>query len=116
MRVLGREQITATPQSQAFVAGVAVLTPGTPTTFWGSVQPIGQHMIERLPEGARRSARWIIFAENPTPALSMTPPADRLTTSKGVLIPIADIDFSTHTTGLPHVAYACAEVGETDNV
>ena len=111
MRVLGRELITATPQSQAWVAGKAVLTPGTPFTFWGSVQPIATADIDRLPEGARRSARWIIYTEPPVPRFDPTPPAHRLQTSQGELVHVGDINYTPHTTGLPHVAYACAEVG-----
>lgn len=113
MKVLGRERITATPQVQTWAAGKAVLTPGPGPafTFWGSVQPIGAAQLERLPEATRRSARWIIYAEPPTPVLDPTPPAHRLQTSQGELVHVGDINYTPHTTGLPHVAYACAEVG-----
>ena len=109
MRVLGRERILARLQEQTFVDGKVVFTPtGDPIWFWGSVQPIGQATIQLLPEGSRRSARWIVYAE--TAALD-TSKRYRLTTSKGPMMPIADVDNTGHASGLPHVAYACAAVG-----
>lgn len=111
MLTLGREQMSAREQAQTFVDGKIVYTPtGDPILFWGSVQPIGQATIQLLPEGSRRSARWQIFAEPPAPVLDMAK-RYRITTSKGTMMLIGDVDNTGHTTGLPHVVYACAAVG-----
>lgn len=118
MILLGRESITVQPRKQTLTTSTgkyAIATNGASSTVWGSVQPIGQRQLERLPEGARASARWIVYVESPTNAINiggspLTVP-DALTTSMGTLIPIAEIDYTPHTSGLGHVAYACAEVG-----
>lgn len=112
MITLGREKITVQPRKQTLTDGIFVMSnDGAASYVWGSVQPIGQAMLDRLPEGARRSARWVIFAEPSTAAIDMGPPPDILITSKGTLIPVGEADYTSHTSGLPHVAYACAEVG-----
>lgn len=117
MQLLGRESITVQPKKQTLAAGVYVLSNnGASSTVWGSVQPIGQRVLERLPEGVRASARWQVWVESPTTAAIFiggnpgTVP-DQLTTSVGTLIPIAEIDYLAHASGLPHVSYACAEAG-----
>ncbi len=118
MKLLGREQITVQPKKQTLTVatGVYVLSNnGAATTPWATVLPIGQKVLDRLPEGARSSARWHVIVESPTAVISiggdpLTVP-DLLTTSKGDMIPVAEIDFVVHKTGLPHVSYACAEVG-----
>ena len=110
-KVLGREQITATPQAQALNAATGVITyaPTTPVvTFWGSVQPVGKREIELLPEGSRDSARWIIYPEG-VPAL-VEDTRYRIACSKGTLMPIGFVDFAVHTSGLPHLAPVCKEV------
>ena len=118
MHFLGRELITVQPKTQTLnttTGQYALSNNGASSTVYGSVQPIGQRVLERLPEGARASARWVIYVESATAAISLGGGPgvhpDVLTTSKGELIPVAEIDFVAHTTGIPHVAYACAEVG-----
>ncbi len=113
-KVLGRELVTATPQKQSMSAtGEAVFTPVTPiVTFWASVQPVGQAQIDMLDEGARRSAKWILYPEG-VPALVKGTPY-RITCSKGTLMPVGFIDLAVHTTGLPHIAPVCAEVSEDE--
>ncbi len=109
-KVLGRELVTATPQTASTSsAGERVLTPTTPVvTFWASVQPVGQAQIELLDEGVRKSARWILYPEG-VPALVENTPY-RITCTKGVLMPVGFIDLAVHTTGLPHLAPVCMEV------
>jgi len=118
MRFLGSEKITVQPKSQSLNAatGQFVLSnSGASFTVWGSVQPVSSKMLERLPEAARAAARWVVYCERTTNVIDMGgrpgEPPDELTTSKGTLIPIGSIDHSAHTTGIPHVAYICAEVG-----
>jgi len=115
MRLLGREQITATGYSQSIVNGEIVLSGGSTATVWGSVQPVGQAQIELLPEAARRSARWVVYTEGDVGRVSHLKPGQiRFATSKGTLMPIAEIDHVAHVSGLPHVAYICAEVGSDE--
>ena len=108
-KVLGRELVVATPQTAGVSAtGERTLTPTTPVvSFWASVQPVGQAQIELLPEGARKSARWILYTEG-VPAL-VENTTYRIACSKGALLIVGFVDFSTHTTGLPHIAPVCAE-------
>jgi hypothetical protein len=119
MRLLAREQITVQPKQQTLSNGTYALSnDGASFTIWGSIQPIGRKDLERIPEGSRASAEWVIYTEGGTDAIDIGgrpgEPPDHLTTSKGTLIPIASIDYSTHTTGLGHVAYACMSVGSDE--
>jgi hypothetical protein len=109
-KVLGRELVTATPQTGGVsAAGERTFTPTTPVvTFWASVQPTRQGEIELLEEGARRSAKWTLYPEG-VPALDKDK-AYRITCSKGTLIIVGYVDLAVHTTGLPHLAPVCTEV------
>jgi len=108
-KVLGRELITATPQTRSSSAGQVVYTPTTPVvTFWASVQPAAQWQIDLLPELSRESAKWILYTEG-VPALAEGT-RYRITCSKGALMPVGFVDLSVHTTGLPHLAPVCMEV------
>lgn len=110
-KVLGREYVTATPQTRnAPSDGMGTYTPTTPlVNFWASVQPAPRIVIEQLPEGARKSARWVLLPEG-VPQLTANT-AYRIACSKGELMMVAIVDLSTHSTGLPHKALVCAGKG-----
>ena len=115
MALLNKERISVQLKTRTRVAGKNVYANnGSPFTAWASVQPIGARMIQLIPEGARASAKWIVYTEGKSKPFEIfpVPPgvAPRLTTSRGVLVPLAEIDYSHAGPGsvLPNCAYACA--------
>lgn len=115
MALLNKELISAQPTKQTITAGKAVLSNnGSAFTFWGSVQPVGSKVVQMLEEGARKSAKWIIYTEGSVKPFEVLPAkpgvSPRLTTSKGTLIPTAELDMSDDSPGaiLPNTAYICS--------
>jgi len=117
MVLLNKELISVQPKKRTIDSGKNVpVNDGDPLDIWASVQPIGAAVLQRLPEGARTSAKWIVYTEGPTKPFEILPAppgiAPRLTTSRGVLVPVAEIDYSHSGPGavLPNCGYACAEL------
>ncbi len=107
MTLLGEETVTVTPQTQSLTAGKIGLTPGAPFTLQATVLPIGFNELQRLPEASRTSASFSMIVEGDQ-ALRVKAPADRVQTSQGECVVIGEVDFTQHTTGLPHRTYILA--------
>ena len=79
------------------------------------MQPAPAALVEQLEEGARKSAKWVVYTEGPTVPFELLPahPAvtPRLSTTKGILVPLAVIDHTLDfpTAVLSNAAYICAE-------
>ena len=64
-RPLDEMSFTVTRRSGAWTAGAWVPATGAPVTFAllaSKPQPVGPELLEMLPEGARTSARYVIYA------------------------------------------------------
>jgi hypothetical protein len=110
MSLLGSEIVTVTPQTQALVSGKYKLVPGTPYTVRGTVLPVPGQVLAMMPEGARTSARFVLYVEgNPaivtTDNASPEKPADRITRGGFEYTVTSNLDLSVHTTGLPHRSF-----------
>lgn len=116
MSMLGEETVTVTPQTQQRVNGRYQLVPGTSYDVIGTVLPIPGAVLQRLEEGARRNARYILYVEGDpqiqtTQTASPEHPADRVTREDGKTYVVAsNVDFSVHASGLPHRQFILNEV------
>jgi len=114
--LLGASTVTVTPQTGAWADGEWTSSAGASYTVTATIVPIGQEDLQRLPEAARASARWMMYVEG-SPSLSMgggSSAADRVTWQGRELVVVGIIDYSMHATGLPHKAYILAEVGDDE--
>lgn len=59
-RFIDEVEITVTPQTGAYVNGIAVTVAGTAYSLMASVQPAPGSVIDRLPEGQRESAKYVL--------------------------------------------------------
>ena len=111
MSMLGTETVTITPQTAALVDGVWQLTPGSSYTVTGTVLPVPGAVLQRLSEGARRRAVYVLYVEgnptiNTTETASPSTPADRAARANGETYVVStNLDLSIHGTGLPHRQY-----------
>ena len=73
-------------------------------------------VVQMLEEASRKSAQWLVMTEGPAKPFDVLPPLPAaspvLTTSKGTLIPVTEIDYSHAGAGavLPNCSYACKRV------
>lgn len=115
--LLNKELVTVQPKARSTIAGeVGLVNDGDSYTIWATVVPATAAVVQMLEEGARKSAQWIVMTEGPAKPFDMLPPLPAaspvLTTSKGTLIPVAELDYSHTGAGalLPNCAYACRRV------
>lgn len=116
MSLLGAETITVTPQTQTLVDGRYQLVPGTPYTVRGTVLPVPGQVLAKLPEGARTTARYVLYVEGDpgivtTDTASPEKPADRITRKGQTYTVASNLDLSIHTSGLPHRQYLLHQRG-----
>lgn len=114
--LLGSETLTVTPQTQTRANGEYSLVPGTPYQVRGTVLPVPGATLQRLEEGARRTAKYILYVEgNPgirtTEVATPSKPADRVTRGDGSeYVVSSNTDFSVHQKGLPHRQFLLHQV------
>lgn len=117
--LLSKEKITVQPRVRT-VGSLGKITneaSGDSFTIWGSVVPMSDAQLERNPELARKSARWLVFTEGKAKPFEIRPAPPTgapplLTTSQGELIPVRELDYSSASASptLPGCTYACAEI------
>ena len=118
--MIGTETITVIPQGPAIrTDGKYSLDPQATYTVKGSIQPAGPAVIAQLSDLARRSAAFVMFVEGTAPAIELADPAtrrpsDRVTRAGKTYVVLKELDFTPHTTGLPHKQYVIQEVGSDE--
>ncbi len=116
MTLLGKETLTVTPQTQTRVAGKYQLVPGTPYTVKGTVLPVPGATLQRLEEGARKTAKFVLYVKGDpgirtTDVATPSTPADRVTRADGSeYVVSSNTDFSIHKKGLPHRQFLLHQV------
>jgi hypothetical protein len=84
-----------------------------------SVQPVTPELIDMLPEGARTSARFVMYAEAGqvqliTADIGEKRPADRITFQGRDYMLQSIGNWSAHVSGLPHQEYVMIQVGDDE--
>lgn len=120
MTLLGASSYTVTRQPGHWVEGVWSAN-GEPTTFAiiGCAQLATAREVEMLPEGARTSARLILYVEAGqadlhTTDISAQTVADEIAIDGRDYMVLSEADWRQAGIGLRHRAYALAEVGEDE--
>lgn len=121
MTILGTEKLTITRRAGDFVNGAFVPVLDETFTIKANVQPMPARQLEMLPEAARTKGAFICYASNRQRALRVLDLGgkglpDRVARGDGRSYEVHSLgDWTSHTSGLPHRAYALVEVG-TDEV
>lgn len=120
MSILGEQPLMVTRDSGgSYVDGKYQANPAPPFRMLASVQPLDPEMIQRLPEGARTSAKFALFADDMQPVLR-TAQLNPLTESDiveylGRAYRLESLgDWTAHSDGLPHFAYAMIKIGDDE--
>ncbi len=84
-----------------------------------SVQPVTPELIDQLPEGARTSARFVMYAPAGEPLIITADIGEQrrpdIVTYNGRNYKTQSIgDWSAHTTGLPHQELVMVQVGDDE--
>jgi hypothetical protein len=84
-----------------------------------SVQPVTPELIDMLPEGARTSARFVMYAEAGqtqmiTADIGESRRPDRVTFQSRDYMVQSIGNWSAHVTGLPHQEYVMLQVGDDE--
>ncbi len=117
MGILGPQRLKVTrDQGGGYFDGIYQSNPGPPFFLDASVQPMDPDTLQALPEGARTSAKFTLFADDMQPELRtarLNPLAESdIVEFKGLSYRLESIgDWSAHAAGLPHSAYAMIKVG-----
>ena len=118
MTLLGAQSLTVTPYTATLANGRYAPVAGTPYVVTGTIVPLSAMDLERLPEGARTSARFALYVEG-DPAVKTTrpgagTPADRVAWNGKGYVVSGETDLTMHSTGLPHRSYVLSEVGDDE--
>ncbi len=122
MTLLGTVPLTVTRQAAgSYVDGEWVDGGGGPSTFTvvGSVQPISPELLDMLPEGARVSARFVVYVEASEPDVYTVDVGgqvrpDRIEYQGRDYMVQSVGDWTSHVTGIPYREYTMLAVGEDE--
>jgi hypothetical protein len=119
---LGEKTMTVTRHAAgAYNATTGAWEEGAPSTFsfTASVQPVTPQLADMLPEGARESARFSMYAEIDEPPLITVDLAgqrrpDRVEYNGRNYWTQSIGDWSSDVDGIPHYEYVMLSVGEDE--
>lgn len=120
MTILGLETLSVTRRKGDYVNGAFVPVLDSVFTIRANVQPMPARQLELLPEAARTKGAFLCFADKRQTALRVLDLngkglPDRVARSDGRSYQVHSLgDWTSHTTGLPHRAYALVEIGSDE--
>jgi hypothetical protein len=120
--ILGRKTLKVVRDiGRAHVGGQYQPSLAPPFFVVASVQPMDPKAVEMLPESARLSAKFALFADALQPELKTTElsgqtEADRVE-YRGKQYRVTSLgDWTAHAAGIPHNAYAMLLIGDDESV
>lgn len=118
--ILAKQRLKVRRETGGYVDGDYIRSFGVPFFVLASVQPVTPEMVEALPEAARTSAKFALFADDRQAPLLASEPggkeSDRIE-FKGIQYRLNAIDdWTTHVGAIPHKAYVMVKVGQDEVV
>jgi hypothetical protein len=109
---LGANTYAVESHGGSYVDGEWVDGAPVASTAYGSIQPISGRDRELLEEGTRARGRFVFHTETTLNIVSSTTPArgDTVSFEGRDYEVVADLNWTAHTSGLPHHTYILAEV------
>jgi len=119
LTILALQTLAASRRGGNYVDGQYALSTVATFPLRASVQPIERETAQQLPEGARKRAKFVLYADDRESALRVVSqgnlgPSD-LIEFRGESYELMAIgDWTTHAAGIPHREYIMLSVGEDE--
>lgn len=120
MTILAQEKLLVTRDSGGSYSG-GEYSPSlqAPFSIRANVQPMSPEMAQLLPESARTSGKWVVYAAARQPEIKTVDlvngsQADRIRYRGRDYVALSVADWSAHRAGIPHRAYVLTAIGEDE--